>query len=73
MEMVKLVNHVTIYYLCNLSERQSSAIIVLSSFDDNFQRLQKEMVQNNNLSNIMTTRKAEDDWEKDWNDEISEP
>ena len=70
---MKLVNHKTIYYHNNLSERQSSAISDLCSFDDNCQRLQKEMVENNNESNMVTTRKAENDWEKDWNDEISEP
>ena len=56
----------TIYYLYNLFERQSSTICILCSSDDHFQRLQKEIVQNNNLSNMVTTRKAEDDWDKDW-------
>ena len=56
----------TIYYLYNLFERQSSTICVLCCSDDKCQRLQKEMVINNNLSNMVTTRKAVDDWDKDW-------
>ncbi len=63
----------TIYYLYNLFERQSSTICVLCSSDDHFQRLQKEIVQKNNLINMVITRKAEDDEEKNWNDEINEP
>ena len=60
-EMMKLVNHEKIYYLHNLSETQSSAICVVCSSHDNCEGLQKEMVQNNNEKNMVTTRKAEDD------------
>ncbi len=47
-EMIKLVNHKTIYYLHYLSKKESSEAT-------------KEMVQNNNLSKTVTTRKVEDD------------
>ncbi len=47
-EMMKLDDHKTIYYLHNLSEKESSDITFLCSSDDDCQSLQKEIVENNN-------------------------